>query len=140
DDPHDFGRIAAANAVSDIYAMGGKPIMALAILGMPLEKLTIETVRAILRGGATICASVGIPIAGGHSIDSPEPIYGLVALGLVHPDRVMRNDRARAGEVLILGKPLGVGIMSAALKKGELRHKAYEQMIDATTKLNTPGP
>jgi selenide,water dikinase len=140
DDPFDFGRIAATNAISDVYAMGGKPFMALALLGMPVGKVSVETIRRITAGGQAVCAAAGIPIAGGHSIDSPEPIYGLVALGLVHPQRVMRNDRARAGDVLILGKALGVGIMSAALKKGELRDKAYEQMIATTTQLNTPGP
>lgn len=140
DDPYDFGRIAATNAISDVYAMGGKPFMALALLGMPVGKVSVETIRRITEGGEAVCAKAGIPIAGGHSIDSPEPIYGLVALGLVHPDRVMRNDRARAGDVLILGKALGVGIMSAAMKKGELREKAYEQMVETTTQLNTPGP
>ena len=140
DDPYDFGRIAATNAISDVYAMGARPFMALALLGVPVGKLPAEAVLRITEGGQAVCAAAGIPIAGGHSIDSPEPIYGLVALGLVHPDRVKRNDRARAGDVLILGKGLGVGIMSAALKKGELRPKAYEQMIDTTTRLNTPGP
>src|SRR3954447_17063799 len=140
DDPYDFGRIAATNAISDVYAMGGRPFMALALLGVPVGQLLAEAVLRITEGGQAVCAAAGIPIAGGHSIDSPEPIYGLVALGLVHPDRVKRNDRARAGDVLILGKALGVGIMSAALKKGELRPKAYEQMIETTTKLNTPGP
>lgn len=139
DDPYDFGRIAATNAISDIYAMGGKPFMALALLGMPVGKVPVEMIAQICAGGKSVCDTAGIPIAGGHSIDSPEPIYGLVALGLVHPDKVKRNDRAQAGDVLILGKGLGVGIMSAALKKGELREKAYEQMIDACTKLNTPG-
>jgi selenide,water dikinase len=140
DDPYDFGRIAATNAISDVYAMGGKPFMALALLGMPVGKIPVEAIQRITAGGQAVCAAAGIPIAGGHSIDSPEPIYGLVALGLVHPDRIMRNDRAQAGDVLILGKGLGVGIMSAALKKGELREKAYEQMIETTTQLNTPGP
>lgn len=140
DDPFDFGRIAATNAISDVYAMGAQPFMALALLGMPVGKVSIEDMQRITAGGQAVCAAAGIPIAGGHSIDSPEPIYGLVALGLVHPDKVMRNDRAQAGDVLILGKALGVGIMSAALKKGELRPKAYEQMIETTTKLNTPGP
>jgi selenide,water dikinase len=139
DDPYDFGRIAATNALSDIYAMGGCPIMALAIVGMPLDKLPVEVIQKILAGGESICAAAGIPIAGGHSIDVLEPIYGLVGLGLVHPDRVKRNDRAREGDVLILGKPLGVGILSAALKKGTLSAAGYAQMIDATTKLNTPG-
>ena len=140
DDPYDFGRIAATNAISDVYAMGGKPFMALALLGVPVGKIPVEMIHRITAGGQAVCAAAGIPIAGGHSIDSPEPIYGLVALGLVHPDRVMRNDRANAGDVLILGKGVGVGIMSAALKKGDLRPKAYEQMIETTTKLNTPGP
>jgi selenide,water dikinase len=139
DDPFDFGRIAATNAISDVYAMGGKPFMALALLGYPVGKLPMEAAQRIVAGGHSVCARVGIPIAGGHSIDSPEPIYGLVALGLVHPDRVKRNDRARAGDVLILGKGLGVGIMSAALKKGELHDKSYREMIEATTRLNTPG-
>jgi selenide, water dikinase len=139
DDPFDFGRIAATNAISDVYAMGARPFMALALLGVPVGKLPIEAVQRITAGGQSVCAAAGIPIAGGHSIDSPEPIYGLVALGLVHPDRIKRNDRARAGDVLVLGKGLGVGIMSAALKKGELKQKAYEQMIETTTQLNTPG-
>ena len=139
DDPRDFGRIAATNAISDVYAMGGKPFMALALLGMPVGKVPSDVIRRILAGGESVCADIGIPIAGGHSIDSPEPIYGLVVLGLVHPDKVKRNDRARAGDVLILGKPLGVGILSAALKKSELTPDGYRQMIDAATRLNTPG-
>jgi selenide, water dikinase len=139
DDPYDFGRIAATNALSDIYAMGGRPFMALAIVGMPLDKLPVEVIQKILAGGESVCAAAGIPIAGGHSIDVLEPIYGLVGLGLVHPDRVKRNDRAQAGDVLILGKPLGVGILSAALKKGTLSAAGYAQMIAATTQLNTPG-
>jgi selenide, water dikinase len=139
DDPYDFGRIAATNAISDVYAMGGRPFMALALLGVPLGKLPAEVFGRIVAGGQSVCTDIGIPIGGGHSIDSPEPIYGLAVLGLIHPDKVKRNDRARAGDVLILGKPLGVGIMSAALKKGELREKAYRQLLDTTTQLNTPG-
>jgi selenide,water dikinase len=139
DDPFEFGRIAATNAISDVYAMGGTPIFALALLGMPLGKLPVEAAQQILAGGQAVCAAAGIPIAGGHSIDNPEPIYGLVAIGLVKPARIKRNDRAQAGDVLILGKGIGVGIMSAALKKGELGDAAYAQMIDATTRLNTPG-
>lgn len=139
DDPYDFGRIAATNAISDVYAMGGKPFMALALLGIPVGKIPMEVAQRITAGGHAVCAAAGIPIAGGHSIDSPEPIYGLVALGLIHPDKVKRNDRAKAGDVLILGKGLGVGIMSAAMKKGELSDQAYTQMIASTTKLNTPG-
>ena len=139
DDPYDFGRIAAANAISDVYAMGARPFMALALLGVPVGKLPVEAVRQIVAGGDAVCAAAGIPIAGGHSIDAPEPMYGLVALGLMHPDRVKRNDRARAGDVLILGKALGIGILSAAIKKGELRAKAYRQMLESATQLNTPG-
>ena len=139
DDPYDFGRIAATNAVSDVYAMGGKPFMALALLGFPVGKMPMAAAQRITAGGHAVCAAAGIPIAGGHSIDAPEPIYGLVALGLVHPDRIKRNDRAQPGDVLILGKGLGIGIMSAAMKKGELKDKAYAQMLESTTRLNTPG-
>jgi selenide,water dikinase len=139
DDPRDFGRIAATNAISDIYAMGGTPIMALALVGMPLDKLPLEVIGAILEGGASVCREAGIPIAGGHSIDVLEPIYGLVALGLVHPQRVRRNADAQAGDVLVLGKPLGVGILSAALKKGRLDAKGYAEMLRHTTQLNRVG-
>ncbi|HLX78979.1 MAG TPA: selenide, water dikinase SelD [Burkholderiales bacterium] len=139
DDPYDFGRIAATNAISDIYAMGAKPIFALALVGMPLDKLPLEVIGRILAGGESVCAEAGIPIAGGHSIDVLEPIYGLVALGLVHPDKVKRNSSAKAGDLLILGKPLGVGILSAALKQGKLSDAGYAAMIASTTKLNTPG-
>ncbi len=139
DDPYDFGRIAATNAISDVYAMGARPIMALALLGFPLGKLPTEVVQRIIAGGRDVCEKAGIPIGGGHSIDSPEPLYGLVALGLVDPAKVKRNDRAQAGDVLILGKALGVGIMGAALKKGELKDKAYQQMLESMTQLNTPG-
>lgn len=143
DDPFDFGRIAAANALSDVYAMGGKPIFALAILGMPLGKISNEAVRAILAGGASICAEAGIPVAGGHSIDAPEPIYGLAVIGLVNPARVLRNTGAQAGDVLILSKGLGVGVISAALKKGGLEaaqeRALYATLIDSTTRLNAVG-
>ncbi len=139
DDPYDFGRIAATNALSDVYAMGGRPFMALAVCGMPVNKLPAEVIARILAGGQSVCTQAGVVIAGGHSIDSPEPIYGLVALGLVHPANVKRNDRAHAGDVLILGKGLGVGILSAALKKGELQDEAYAEMIDCTTRLNVTG-
>jgi len=139
DDPVDFGRIAATNALSDIYAMGAQPIMALAIVGMPIGKLSTQVIHDILVGGEAVCAAAGIPVAGGHSIDSPEPIYGLVVLGLVHPDKVKRNIGARDGDVLILGKGLGIGIMSAALKKGDLSGDGYRQMLESTTQLNTPG-
>jgi selenide,water dikinase len=139
DDPYDFGRIAATNAISDVYAMGGTPIMALALVGMPINKLPIETIGLIIKGGESICAEAGIPIAGGHTIDSVEPIYGLVVLGLIHPSKVKRNADAKAGDVLVLGKPLGVGVLSAALKKGRLDADGYQAMIANTTKLNKPG-
>jgi selenide,water dikinase len=140
DDPFDFGRIAAANALSDVYAMGGRPIFALAIVGMPIGKLATETIQRILQGGRSVAEAAGAPIAGGHSIDSAEPIYGLVALGLAAPDRILRNSAAKPGDALILGKPLGVGVYSAALKRGTLDAGAYDEMIAATTRLNTPGP
>jgi selenide,water dikinase len=139
DDPFDFGRIAATNAISDVYAMGGTPIMALALVGMPIDRLPVEVIRGILEGGESVCAAAGIPIAGGHTIDSVEPIYGLVVMGLVHPRNVKKNSGARPGDKLILGKPLGVGILSAALKKEKLSADGYAAMIANTTKLNTPG-
>ena len=140
DDPFQFGRIAATNAISDVYAMGGKPIMALALVGMPVKVLSTEVIGQILAGGQSVCREAGIPIAGGHTIDSVEPIYGLVALGVVHPLRIKRNADARPGDRLVLGKPLGVGVMSAALKKEALDADGYARMLATTTKLNTPGP
>jgi len=139
DDPFDFGRIAATNALSDVYAMGGTPIMALAILGMPIKVLPPDIIGEILRGGQSVCSQANIPIAGGHSIDSVEPIYGLAAIGVVHPRNVKRNSTAAAGDVLLLGKPLGVGILSAALKKGQLTDTGYRDMIVTTTLLNRAG-
>ena len=139
DDPFDFGRIAATNAISDVYAMGGTPIMALALVGMPISVLPPETIGKILDGGQSVCRDAGIPIAGGHTIDSVEPIYGLVVMGLVHPKRIKRNADARVGDRLILGKPLGVGVLSAALKKNVLSPEGYAQMMANTTQLNTPG-
>src|SRR5258706_7859423 len=139
DDPYDFGRIAATNAISDIYAMGAQPIFALALVGMPLDKLPLEVIGRILAGGESVCAQAGIPIAGGHSIDVLEPIYGLVALGIVHPGKIKRNSTAKSGDLLVLGKPLGVGILSAALKQGKLSDAGYAAMIESTTRLNTPG-
>jgi selenide,water dikinase len=140
DDPFDFGRIAATNAISDVYAMGGTPIFALALVGMPVNVLSTEVIGRILEGGQSVCQSAGIPIAGGHSIDSVEPIYGLVVLGLAHPSRIKRNASAQEGDVLVLGKPIGVGIYSAALKKEALSPEGYAQMIASATRLNTPGP
>ena len=140
DDPYDFGRIAATNALSDIYAMGARPLFALAIVGMPVNVLPIETIGAILAGGASVCAQAGIPVAGGHSIDSVEPIYGLVAIGLARPDRVLTNRTARPGDVLILTKALGVGILSAAFKQERLGSDGYKALISSTTQLNAVGP
>jgi selenide,water dikinase len=140
DDPFDFGRIAATNAISDVYAMGGRPIMALALLAMPVNQLPVDVIGQIVRGGEAVCREAGIPIAGGHTIDSVEPIYGLVVMGLVHPAKVRRNADAKPGDVLILGKPLGVGVLSAALKKGRLNAAGYEQLVATTTRLNKPGP
>ncbi len=140
DDPRHFGQIAATNAISDVYAMGATPILALSLVGMPINTLSPETIAQILEGGATACRQAGIPIGGGHTIDSVEAIYGLVALGLIDPAHVKRNAGARPGDVLILGKPVGVGVMSAALKKGRLDPAGYARMIAATTRLNTPGP
>jgi selenide,water dikinase len=140
DDPFEFGRIAATNALSDVYAMGGSPILALAILGMPIKVLAPETIRETLRGGEVVCAAAGIPIAGGHSIDSVEPIYGLAVLGLVHPKRLRRNCDAQVNDVLILGKPLGIGILSAALKQDLLADAGYRTLIDTATCLNRAGP
>ena len=139
DDPFEFGRIAATNALSDIYAMGATPIFALAIVGMPVGAMPVAMIQKILEGGASVCAAAGIPIAGGHSIDSKEPIYGLVALGLVHPDRLLTNRTGKPGDILILTKPLGIGIYSAALKQNRLATAGYEAMIASTTKLNTFG-
>lgn len=139
DDPFDFGRIAATNALSDVYAMGGTPIFALAIVGMPIGRLDADTIGRILAGGASVCAAAGVPIAGGHSIDSVEPIYGLVALGLVHPDKVLTNRGGRPGDVLILTKPLGVGILSAAFKQERLSPEGYAALIATTTRLNVLG-
>ena len=139
DDPFDFGAIAATNAISDVYAMGGRPLFALALVGMPVNQIPLDVIRKILEGGESVCARAGIPVAGGHTIDSVEPIYGLVAIGLVDPANVKRNSGARPGDDLVLGKPLGVGIYSAALKKGRLDDAGYRAMIDSTTRLNTPG-
>ncbi len=139
DDPYDFGRIAATNAISDIYAMGGRPIMALAILGMPVDKVPTDIVREILRGGSAVCTAAGIPVAGGHSIDAPEPIYGLAVIGICREEEVRRNSAAQAADALILTKPLGVGIYSAAIKKGLLPPEGYAEMIASTTLLNRVG-
>ena len=139
DDPFDFGAIAATNAISDVYAMGGTPLFALALVGMPVGKLPLDTIRRVLEGGESVCAKAGIPVAGGHTIDSVEPIYGLVAIGVVDPRHLRRNAGARPGDRLVLGKPIGVGVMSAALKKDRLAPDGYRAMVDSATRLNTPG-
>jgi len=139
DDPRDFGRIAATNAISDVYAMGATPVLALAILGVPINTLPLDVIRRIMDGGAEVCRSAGIALAGGHSIDSPEPIYGLAVMGLVAPQNLKRNDTAQPGDVLILGKPLGIGVLSAALKKGLLDAAGYAEMLAVTTQLNQVG-
>ncbi len=140
DDPYDFGRIAATNALSDVYAMGARPILALAIVAMPIDRLPLEVIGRILEGGESVCASAGVPVAGGHTIDSVEPIYGLAAIGLAHPSHIRRNDEARPGDRLVLGKALGVGIASAALKKQRLSPEDHAAMIASTTQLNVSGP
>ncbi|HIM20640.1 MAG TPA: selenide, water dikinase SelD, partial [Rhodospirillales bacterium] len=139
DDPFDYGRIAAANALSDVYAIGGKPIMALAIAGFPMDKMTVEQVQNTLAGGNQVCADAGVPIAGGHTIDAPEPIYGLAVVGLVHPDKIKRNNAAKDGDVLILGKGLGVGILGAALNNDQLDNIGYGELIKSAVKLNSIG-
>jgi selenide, water dikinase len=139
DDPFEFGRIAATNAISDVYAMGGTPIMALALVGMPINVLSVETIGKVIKGGQSVATAAGIPIAGGHTIDSVEAIYGLVVMGLVHPSKVKKNADAKVGDVLILGKPIGVGVLSAALKKAKLSPAGYDAMIRYTTMLNKPG-
>ncbi|MGH8799791.1 MAG: selenide, water dikinase SelD, partial [Casimicrobiaceae bacterium] len=139
DDPFDFGAIAAANALSDIYAMGATPLFALALVALPVDRLPLATMQAILAGGESVCSRAGIPVAGGHTIDSVEPIYGLVAIGIVDPSRIKRNAGARPGDALILGKPLGVGICGAALKKQQLGAEPYQAMLASATQLNTPG-
>jgi selenide,water dikinase len=139
DDPFDFGRIAATNALSDIYAMGARPLLALAIVGMPINALPHDCIRDILRGGESVCAQAGIPVAGGHSVDSVEPIYGLAVTGVIDPQKIKRNSRAQDGDLLVLGKPLGVGIFSAAFKKDLLDAASYRVMIETTTQLNLPG-
>ncbi len=139
DDPVDFGRIAATNALSDVYAMGGTPILALAVLGMPINTLPMSAIQGIMQGGQQVCQEAGIMLAGGHSIDAPEPIFGLVAAGLVHPSRVKRNATAQAGDVLILTKPLGIGVMTTALKKERLSPTEYQEVLAVMTQLNRPG-
>ena len=139
DDPFDFGRIAAANALSDIYAVGGRPILAIAIAGMPVDRIPVETIARIFEGGAETSAEAGVPVAGGHTIDAPEPFYGLAAIGLVDPACIKRNADGRAGDSLILGKGLGIGVLAAAVKKDMLDEAGYAELIATATKLNSIG-
>lgn len=139
DDAYDFGRIAAANAISDVYAMGGSPLMAIAILGWPLEKLSAETAQQVLEGGRAVCAEAGIPLAGGHTIDSNDPIFGLAVTGLVATKNLKPNNTARAGDHLLLTKPLGVGVLSTALKRGVLQQAHYRCLLEQMTALNKIG-
>jgi selenide, water dikinase len=139
DDPFDFGAIAATNALSDVYAMGGTPLFALAVVAMPVGRLPLETVRRVLEGGESVCRRARIPVAGGHSVDSVEPIYGLVAIGVVDPRHVKRNAEAKPGDKLVLGKALGVGVYGAAVKKDQITDGQYRELIATTTALNTPG-
>jgi selenide, water dikinase len=136
DDPYDFGRVAAANAFSDVYAMGGRPIFALNIMAFPMKTLGPDAFRRVLEGGQSIAAEAGVSVLGGHSIDDPEPKYGMVVTGLVHPDRVLRNVGARAGDVLFLTKPLGSGVLTTAIKRGELDASEQRDVIEVMTHLN----
>ncbi|MGF2735214.1 selenide, water dikinase SelD [Marinobacter sp. DUT-1] len=139
DDPFDFGRIAAANAISDVYAMGGKPVMAIAILGWPVNELVPEIAAQVIDGGRAVCAEAGIALAGGHSIDSPEPIFGLAVTGQVAVDRIVRNDTAKAGDLLYLTKPLGVGILTSASKKGKVSAEDLAVAVKNMATLNKVG-
>ena len=139
DDPFDFGRIAAANSISDVYAMGGKPLMAVAILGWPIEKLPVEIAQKVLEGGRTICNEAGIPLAGGHSIDSPEPIFGLAVSGIVEIKNLKQNNTAKENDHLFLTKPLGVGILSTAQKRGLLKEEYLQVMVEQLSRLNKIG-
>jgi selenide,water dikinase len=139
DDPYIYGRVAAANALSDVYAMGGDPLVANAILGYPVGKLSVDTVQEIMRGGTDVCQEAGIPLAGGHTIDNPQPIYGLAAVGMVHPDMIKTNAASRVGDVLIITRPIGIGIMTTAVKTGNLSPAGYVELIENITTLNKVG-
>ena len=139
DDPFDFGRIAAANSISDVYAMGGKPLMAIAILGWPVEKIPADIAQKVVEGGRSVCAEAGIPLAGGHSIDSPEPIFGLAVTGVVPKENLKQNNTAQEGDYLFLTKPLGVGILATAQKRGLLKEEHLPALISQLTALNKVG-
>lgn len=137
--PYDYGRIAAANALSDVYAMGGKPILALAIMGFPVDKLSSDVARQIIAGAKEICKTANIPLAGGHTIDSPEPVFGLAVNGIVKKENIRKNSTAKEGDVLILTKPLGTGILAAAHKRGLIKTADLERLIQVMTRLNVEG-
>lgn len=139
DDAFDFGQIAAANSISDVFAMGGRPIMAISVLGWPVEKIPVEEAQRVLQGAVEICKRAGIPLAGGHSIDNPEPVFGLAVTGLVFKDHVKRNNTCREGDLLYLTKPLGTGIQATALKRGLLNPSHYPALLGNMTSLNTFG-
>ena len=139
DDPFDFGQIASANAISDIYAMGGKPILAIALLGWPVEKLPAAVAKEVMEGARKICAEAGITLAGGHSIDSAEPFFGLSVNGLVSVDNLKKNNTAKEGDLLFLTKPIGVGILSTAQKRNVLKEDHVSILIDQLTQLNSAG-
>jgi len=139
DDPFDFGRIAAANAISDVYAIGGQPLMAIAILGFPIDKLPLETAQQILAGGKAVCAEAHIPLAGGHTVDTAEPIFGLAVTGSASIKNIKKNNGAQACDVLFLTKPIGTGILATALKKELLQPQHYEQLIQQMITLNSIG-
>jgi selenide, water dikinase len=138
-DPYDFGRIAAANAISDVYAMGGSPLMAIAVLGWPLEKLPAEVAQRVLEGGRSICAEAGIPLAGGHTIDSSDPIFGLAVTGTVSLPQLKQNNKAQDGDILFLTKPIGVGIMATAVKRKLLKDEHYPALVKQLSTLNKTG-
>lgn len=139
DDPRKFGAIASVNAISDIYAMGGRPLMAIAILGWPVNKIPAEVAREVLEGSREVCRQAGIPLAGGHSIDSPEPIFGLAVTGIVSASNLKRNDTARIGSLLYLTKPLGVGIITTAQKKGIVEEAHIAAAVKSMSTLNSAG-
>jgi selenide,water dikinase len=139
DDPFDFGRIAAANAISDVYAMGGKPIFANAILSWPVEKIAPELAAKVLEGAKSICKQAGIELAGGHSIAAKDPIFGLSVNGIIHPRKIKTNQGSRQGDLLFLTKPLGIGVLATALKREKIQEKDYLNLLDTACKLNSIG-
>jgi len=139
DNPYDFGRIAATNSISDVYAMGGTPLMAVSIVGFPVNKLPLNVMQEIMRGGVETCQDAGIMIAGGHSIDNEEPIFGLCVIGMIDPNKIKKNSGAKVGDILICTKPLGIGIMATAVKVQSLSQEGYEKVVRTMSTLNKPG-